>query len=159
MQFKHTQTHGFTVLYSVLTASLLLAIALAVYNISAKELILSSTARDSQFAFYAADAALECAIYWDFVHDAFVPGGGDVASGDCGGNSFPTDMPPYTGNESFMVIPNTGTFTYFNGEYCAHVEITKIDLSPGTRTELLARGYTCDTENSRRVERALQATY
>ncbi|HXK40184.1 MAG TPA: LamG domain-containing protein [Candidatus Paceibacterota bacterium] len=59
---------GFTLFYAVLTASLLLAIGIAIFNITYKELILSSGARESSNAFYAADTGLECALYWDLRH-------------------------------------------------------------------------------------------
>ena len=38
---------------------------ISIYNITLKELILSSYGRNSQFAFYAADTGLECALYWN----------------------------------------------------------------------------------------------
>lgn len=61
---------GFTLFYAVLTSSLLLAIGLAIFNITFKELVLSSGARESSNAFYAADTGLECALYWDLRHAA-----------------------------------------------------------------------------------------
>ncbi|MBP9771847.1 MAG: LamG domain-containing protein [Candidatus Pacebacteria bacterium] len=61
---------GFTLFYAVLTASLLLAIGIAIFNITFKELILSSGARESANAFYAADTGLECALYWDLKHES-----------------------------------------------------------------------------------------
>lgn len=62
---------GFALLFSVITASILLSIGLSVFNISLKELLLSTASRDSQIAFYSADSARECAIYWDLKHAAF----------------------------------------------------------------------------------------
>lgn len=59
------QERGFTLFYAVLVSSLLLALGLAIFNITYKELILSSGARESATAFYAADAGLECALFWD----------------------------------------------------------------------------------------------
>jgi Tfp pilus assembly protein PilX len=61
---------GFTLFYAVLVSSLLLAIGVAIFNITFKELILSSGARESVNAFYAADTGLECALYWDLRHTA-----------------------------------------------------------------------------------------
>ena len=52
-------------LFAVLTASVLLAIGLSIFNLTVKELVLSSSGRESQFAFYAADTGAECALYWD----------------------------------------------------------------------------------------------
>src|SRR3989344_5447846 len=62
---------GFTLFFAVLIASLLLAIGLAIFNITIKELVLSSSVRDSEFAFYAADSGVECALYWDRTQGAF----------------------------------------------------------------------------------------
>lgn len=59
---------GFTLFYAVLMSSLLLALGLAIFNITYKELILSAGARESAVAFYAADAGLECALFWDRKH-------------------------------------------------------------------------------------------
>jgi Tfp pilus assembly protein PilX len=56
---------GFALLFAVLTASLLLTIGLSIFGISFKELTISTAARESQVAFYAADSARECALYWD----------------------------------------------------------------------------------------------
>ncbi len=75
---------GFTLFYAVLMASLLLAIALAVLNISFKEFTLSSGARDSNVAFYAADSALECALYWDNTTRSFGYYGDSLAEGIAG---------------------------------------------------------------------------
>ena len=62
---------GFALLFAVLTASLLLTIGIAIFSISFKELSISTSARESQVAFYAADSARECALYWDVKKGAF----------------------------------------------------------------------------------------
>lgn len=62
---------GFTLLLAALIASIVLALGISISGIVQKELILSSIGRDSQFAFYAADSAAECALYWDIRHQIF----------------------------------------------------------------------------------------
>jgi len=62
---KRSESAGFTLLLAALVASITLAIGAAIYGIAIKELNLSSIGRDSQFAFYAADSAAECALYYD----------------------------------------------------------------------------------------------
>src|SRR3989344_5729485 len=57
---------GFTLLLAALVASIVLAVGAAIFGIAQKQLTLSAIGRDSQFAFYAADTAAECALYWDF---------------------------------------------------------------------------------------------
>ncbi len=69
LQATSYTSRGFTLFYAVLVTSLLLALGLAVFNITLKELRLSSDARESQNSFYAADTALECVLYWDLSYD------------------------------------------------------------------------------------------
>lgn len=51
---------GYTLLFATLTAALVLGVAAFILGIARKQYILSSTARDSIYAFYAADSAVEC---------------------------------------------------------------------------------------------------
>lgn len=57
---------GFTLLLAALVSSIVLAVGAAIFGIAQKQVLLSAIGRDSQFAFYAADTAAECALYWDF---------------------------------------------------------------------------------------------
>ena len=56
---------GFALLFAVFIAGLMTTIGLAIFNITIKEVTLSGTGRESQFAFYAADTGAECALYLD----------------------------------------------------------------------------------------------
>src|SRR3989338_2430331 len=60
---------GFTLLLASLVASVVLSLGIAIFGIASKQLMLSSMARDSQFAFYAADSGAECVFYWDIRDD------------------------------------------------------------------------------------------
>lgn len=62
---KNSKKRGFTLLLAALTASIVLSMGASIFLIAKKEVTLSSLGRDSQFAFYAADQAAECALYWD----------------------------------------------------------------------------------------------
>lgn len=53
---------GYTLLFAVIVSVLVLSIAAFILSVSRKQMILSSSARDSVYAFYAADSGLECAI-------------------------------------------------------------------------------------------------
>lgn len=141
---------GFTLLYSVLVTSLLLSIGLAIFNISIKEVILSSGARDSQFAFYAADAGLECAFYWDIKGNFATTA--PIKIIDCREKEF-SNM----GGQGYGVSSEF-TLTFLPDAYCAEVSVIKSETSP--RTVITSRGFnTCDVNNPRRVERTLQAIF
>ena len=59
---KNTEKHiqGFTLLFGLLLASFLLAVALSMLGFSARQVGISGIGRDSQSAFYAADSLAEC---------------------------------------------------------------------------------------------------
>lgn len=147
---------GFTLLLAVLIGSVLLALGFAIFNIVSKDIILSSAGRESQFAFYAADSGIECALYWDYQSDAF---------------STESPLTQIACGEENATL--TRTFDALSGEYrttftfslgsaltdpCTNVEVTKTDLP--TQTVIVASGYnTCVLTNPRRIERAIRVQY
>jgi Tfp pilus assembly protein PilE len=150
-------TRGFTLLIAVILASVALALGLVLVDIAYKQTVLSSTSRQSQSAFYNADAALECALYYDQQQDFF---GGD-----------PFEFPPseVTCNEqpvSFSLVrsgsaPIKTTFTIpcEGGGTSASVTVWK-NNSGDDENIIYATGFnTCDTTNERRIERGLKVTY
>lgn len=56
---------GFALLVAIIFMSVMLAFGLVLGSFAYKQQILASSAIDSQYAFYAADAAMECALYAD----------------------------------------------------------------------------------------------
>lgn len=56
---------GFTLFVALLVSSLMLAIGFSIGNIILKQIAISSSGGGSLNAFYAADSAIECAMYWD----------------------------------------------------------------------------------------------
>lgn len=61
---KQVKTNnGFALFYVVIMISVVMAIAFGLASITYKQKILSSLAYDSQVAFYATDAGMECALF------------------------------------------------------------------------------------------------
>jgi|TARA_Y100000310_G_scaffold345866_1_gene471954 hypothetical protein len=141
---------GFTLLLAVLISSLLLAIGLAIFNITIKELLLASSGRESQFAFYSADTGTECALYWDLKQGAFSTS--TTSSINCNGTAIPGMGGGGYGAQNVFQLD-------FSPEpYCAIVTVTK--TTGPERTTIESRGYnSCDTGNPRRVERAIRVVY
>ena len=180
----HNQS-GFTVLFAVLVASILLAVGASIFNITVKNLLFSSSGRDSLKAFSAADAGLECAQYWDRNSDGIF-GAHDVKKLDpseeikCMGvvlinteDEFPgpatgwdVSGPTSDGVVTSRFSINTESFGT-GGAVCATVTVTKKATGAllengqmGTRTIIDSRGYnTCDDTNPRRLERGVKLTY
>lgn len=162
-------TRGFTLLIAVLVAGIVLSIGLAILNLTIKEFTLSSIVRESQIAFSAADAGMECALYWDGLPRDRFNTGAAPATISCGG----ADVSEYGGGSTALVggnsygVPNEFEVRWGTPEVCARVEVTKHDdgtlgTCPAgvTCTVVVSRGYnTCDVNHPRAVERALRARY
>jgi len=151
---------GITLLIAIIIAASLLVISMGLVNIAVKQAFLSSSAKESQYAFYAADTGIECALYWD------------VRNENAGRSAFATSTTQtiYCNQDNTNPInPNTPTgvvggmsapaftITFKPNPYCAVVTVTK--NNDGT-TKIESRGYnTCDPSSSSRVERAVKVTY
>lgn len=66
MTKRNQKENGYTLLFAVLTAALVLGVAAFILGVARKQYIISATARDSMFSFYNADSALSCILQsWD----------------------------------------------------------------------------------------------
>ncbi len=70
MAIKNTQ-RGFALLIAVIFMSVMLSFGLALGSLSYKQQVIASSAIQSQYSFYAADAGLECALYADQKENRF----------------------------------------------------------------------------------------
>lgn len=147
---------GFTLLMGVLISGILLSLGVAIFNIVSKEIVLTSSGRESQFAFYAADSGVECALYWDSKHDAFSttsPQQPQCAGAPVTNYNVSYDSPTDTYTTTFSFSLGTGLT-----DPCSDVTLTR--RTNPTRTTLQAAGYnTCVTTNPRRIERSIKVEY
>ncbi|MEK7567730.1 MAG: pilus assembly PilX N-terminal domain-containing protein [Patescibacteria group bacterium] len=183
MTNKSKKNTGFALLMAIMVGSLFLAIGATIHRIALIEIILSSTGKDSQFAFYAADTGLECALYWNYHYN---PNGHDgsgsafsvynESSGDEVGsnryliNAGSLPMIDCGGGPvlDFRQGDVQGGFihqTYFKLDVpasglCAEVVVTRLPgaAQPPTITEITSHGYNTCSNSDRRVERAIKAT-
>lgn len=77
----NNEKRGFALLIAVIFMSVMLSFGLALSSLGYKQLVLASTAVESQYAFYAADAALECALYADQQQNLFDHASHDATPG------------------------------------------------------------------------------
>lgn len=161
---------GYTLLFAVLVSSIVLIIGISILTISKKEFLLSSSARESVYSFYAADTGMECAIYQDSL--------GKFATSTGVINFYCDDV---------IVQPNlaldgsgTGIFTFdvlngnsnLDGVPCAKVSVTQSydNGNPNTlRTKIVSNGYnnswssqgngSCSSTNRRTVQRSIEYNY
>lgn len=168
---------GFAVLFAVLTSSLLVTIGVSIYGISIKELTMSTSAKDSQIAFYAADSARECAFYWDTkgaiksnvcykeTDGTFLCKLSDEFEETikCNGkiiNYLDQEYIRQEDNNYYYSIPNFFKYSDLEDSPKADIEISKIllvnefDMTSKTQTTIDARGRNTGIEG-RRVERGI----
>lgn len=177
---------GFAMLFSVLISSLLVVIGLSIFNLTLKELTISTAARESQAAFYAAHAGLECALYWDNPYGKDTSGDGIdgdptafARSGDSSGSSAEdTRVGLITANCNEVDVNNnystpippggttitTATFfvTSLSDGPCVTIEVSKTPdpLVPGKITTTIeSQGRNICGTSGRKVERGLSADY
>lgn len=150
----HTPHRGFALLIAVVLASVSLAIGLALLDITYKQVVLATAAKQSQVAFYAADAALECALYYDQQVNAFSyasPVGGLVC--DSRAVASYSSPNPTGGN------PRVTTFSIPCATSGTLAQVTVYKASSGS-TQIYTQGYnTCTESSPRRIERGLKIEY
>lgn len=170
---------GFTLLLAALISSIVLAVGAAIFGIAQKQVLLSALGRDSQFAFYAADTAAECALYWDFRCNYFAPST-DLINPSCN-NPIPTcdtKLLDATGRPTaapyYPYTMTSGQMDFFqdvpvSGDLCAQVSVKKCqgtfttngDCVVGAETDpvrtiIHADGYSTNCESILTSTRALQ---
>ena len=103
---------GFAMLFAVLASSLLISIGISIFNISLKELQIATSEQASQSAYYAADSAEECALYWDIKQGAF-PVCLDAASGCDSSNPSAPGTVSTTTSPTIICNNNLMNLSYF----------------------------------------------
>lgn len=170
---------GFTLFIALVVTGLLLAIGFSIGNIVFKQIVLASTGKESQLAFFAADSGAECALFWDRKDS----GGVSVIDGSFATSSLitqgiSTDIScggqyiSVTGRDVDVVTQRDATTTFSvdfskvagQTEYRACARVTVIKSGPYTQID--SRGYNtffnegdCDISNPRTLERGIQLNY
>lgn len=154
---SHTQLHtnrGISLVISLIMMTLLLSISFSIANIILRQLRLTNIGTNSQTSFYAADSALECALYWDTLTDGTVSGSFETAifgtSTSYATGSNPIKCGTNTSNPlSFVKVVDptydiaTTTFDIDYGQdVCSKVQVVKTPF----RTVISTSGYNTGVE-------------
>jgi len=164
---------GYTLLFAVLVSVLVLGVAVFISGIARKQYILSSTALDSMYSFYAADSGIECVAYGPNFGIASTT---YPTSLNCAGqtiSSISYVAPPIVQTSFPNTTSDQKEFNFSLGfgtnasAGCAKISIDIYDDTSGGRDIIVqSRGYNIctgssgsygpDTSSPRTVERALQ---
>ncbi len=149
-QASSESSGGFVALFSVLLASVVLAMAVGIANISLKQVVLSGSATDANKSFYAADSGVECALYHDLRVNSFGQGLNGI---DCAGIAIEVNyLQPSVA--TFEIPLSDGT-----SSTCASLSVDKIDPFGGVRIISKGTNTPCGENTERTVERVIEVTY
>ena len=172
---------AFAVLFSIMLAIFLITLGISIFSISLKEIQITTSVRDSQIAYYAADSARECALYWDVKKGAFPTCLSDDCSENttadqisdivCNGNTINVAFTPPTSpstkyitkSQTSPTIPSDKITNFFRTSATndvlpvADLRITKewITATQGVRTTIERWGHNTAIVG-RRVERGIK---
>lgn len=184
----NSKKNGFTIFFAMLVGSLALAVGFAIYDLTVREIDLSAAATQSQYAIYAADTGVECALYWDAKAPALNGSPSIFATSTGTGNASPSSAGTTCNNQNIItagtqpspivappagwtgwVVAGNGTsatttftvsFLQTGQPYCAKVEVGKVLQSNVLYTTVVSRGYNnCNTTGPARLERSLRVSY
>lgn len=155
---------GFALLVAIIFMSVMLTFGLALGALGYKQKVLASSSLGSQYAFYVADAALECILQDDqqqnlFAYTADMSAPAPTMSCD-GTDAISSSVSSHT--LTGWVI--AARFSMDSGRHCADVMISKPAVRSDT-TRLFAQGYdvSCDVVNApngaRFASRGINAHY
>jgi Tfp pilus assembly protein PilV len=124
---------GFALLMSLIVVSVVISVALTLIELTIKQLRLSTGSRDSESAFHAANAMVECIRYWRVEEaDAFEDGTGDTLSLQCFGTTGSptlTDLTP--GNGSDDIYAYNLQMQWSGGiNRCSEVDMVTVSVEP-----------------------------
>ena len=157
---------GFIILFAMTLASLLLSIALGIANVSYRELTFSTSARESNDAFLAADTGAECILSHDKQSEPLPVIGvsGSIDSNSivigCGSGAvtgdvvFDADVSTNTNTAIYnLTIPSLGP----SQAGCASVELVKENVDGFETFTMTSKGYNgdCGSKGSHSVEREI----
>lgn len=171
--FGKNKNKGFVLLFAVVLSSVILSISLGLSEITLSELNFSTSARNTNSAFFAADVGVECALFYENAKvgttegaDLVTPFGYDGSSGDllslsCANQTFQL-------NEGVFSLNGPWTFYLvglgIDNKACVITTVDKTSI-PGV-TRVISKGYNeggqttnCSGEYPNRVEREIETRY
>ncbi len=177
---KINTKNGYALLFAVLTATLVLGVAVFILGVSKKQFALSVASRESMYSLYAADSGIECAVAAYKNGDLATSTGGVLTSAkiQCAGTSYQTPATTYwsqgslSGWDDLPAKPwqSSSINMGLNGGTCADVVVTRGYIKGKSAIEIVSRGYNycipsgsptqfTPQASSRTVERAFSLTY
>jgi hypothetical protein len=147
MTHHKTSTAGFALLMTLMVVSVIVSITAAVIELSLKQLQLAVTTRDSEIAFQAANAGMECARYARRISaDEIETGNGSLYPFPCFGVSDQilqsSNLTGLVSNEDTITNTRvikyyTSNFTWSTNDRCSKLVMLAMNVSPDADASLV----------------------
>lgn len=158
---KIKNNKGFILLLAITISTIVLAIIFGVSNISLKEISFSTSAKNTNDAFFAADTGAECALFHDKASKNSFPLEGPATEISCFGNAV---------TPTFTAGTNTGTYDFTltglgsSEQGCVKINVLKNNNVTPMNTVITSKGYNigdgeCNSTNPNRVERRIRISF
>ena len=129
MVSNQKKQQGFALLLTLLVVTVLISVGVSILSLSISQVRLASNARDSEVAFHAANAGMECALYWRREKAAQMESGADMRPIGCFGDSTPNN---YSQSTITSGVSGGQVYRYrYEFEWGAPVRCTQIDTIVG----------------------------
>lgn len=172
---KIKMNKGYTLLFAVLVASLVLIVGVSILTLGKKEFQLSASARDSTSSIYSATGMLECFVYSEDKKGSRGLNDQDFNTDDliCGEDRGLPIITTTSNLNTLTFYAKMGRATPENGiqiqdNSCAKLYVTKTLVGTKWSTIIDSRGYNtgwnsnskdCSSNSVKKVERALRLAY
>lgn len=150
---KNRPQAGFTILFAAIIVSVITLLGATIAGIYQREARLRATSRASTVAFYAADSALECAMFYDRDQDYFSTSTPNISGVRCSGIQATDREASRSGNTYIR------SFVLNSDEICAGVVVEKDTSVDPMITTIASRGRDTCNDSDRQSERALRTAY
>lgn len=109
---RKQQSDGFALLLALLVVSVVVTVGLTILEITIKQVRLASSAADSEISYSAANAGVECALYWRRKEASIFEAGNSISSNvQCFG------VAPTVGSSSILVPTTNGTSDFYSFQF------------------------------------------
>lgn len=152
---------GFVILFAITISSILLAVALGVANIAFKEIKFSTSSRNANDAFFAADTGVECALQNDKSTSDIFTSDSSATTMNCVNSAISLSKTVSAQTTWDFVVPSLGS----SGQACAKVQVVKDFSDPlNILSTITSKGYnsgdsSCASSDTNRTERQLEVSY
>lgn len=135
--YRNETESGFALLIALLVVGVVISVGLSILDLSIKQVQLSSNAKESELAFHAANAGMECARYWRRDQSDQIETGQSIAPECFGSDAIPSNVPGQSitcssGNCDGEIFQYEYDFTWGTGseERCTRINMVVATAEP-----------------------------